>query len=129
MDRITRITTLHSGSLAQRVGTKGTAAPDATLAERRSTAWAGNSNSNSNGMTGLAGWTGLNRGSVSRPTSLPQRAQCERNGRSGRHSSRDVLPHSLGPGDTLPDAETVILPILPILAILSKPFRSSLAGR
>ena len=70
-------------------------------------------------MTGLAGWTGLNRGSVSRPTPLPQRAQDERNGRSGRHSPRDVFPHSLGPGDTLPDAQAVIFSILPILAILS----------
>jgi len=42
-----------------RVGPKGTAAPDATLAERRSNAWAGDSNGNRNGMTGLAGWTGL----------------------------------------------------------------------
>jgi len=33
---------------------------------------------------------------------------------------RDVFPHSLGPGDTLPDAETVIFSILPILAILSR---------
>ena len=29
------------------------------------------------------------------------------------------VPHSLGPGDTLPDAEAVIFSILPILAILS----------
>ncbi len=92
MDRINRMTTLQSGSLAQRVGTKGTAAPDATLAERRSNAWAGDSNGNRNGMTGLAGWTGLNRGSASRPTPLPQRARNEGNGRSGRHSPRDVFP-------------------------------------
>ena len=52
------------------------------------------------------------------PKAPPQRAQDERNGRSGRHSPRDVSPHSLGPGDTLPDAETVIFSILPILAIL-----------
>ena len=32
---------------------------------------------------------------------------------------RDVFLHSLGPGDTLPDAEAVIFSILPILAILS----------
>jgi len=30
-----------------------------------------------------------------------------------------VFLHSLGPGDTLPDAEAVIFSILPILAILS----------
>ena len=70
-------------------------------------------------MTGLAGWTGLNRGSVSRPTPLPQRAQDEGNSRSGRHAPRDVFLHSLGPGDTLPDAQAVIFSILPILAILS----------
>ena len=68
----------------------------------------------------MTGWTGLNRGSASRSTPLPQRAQDERNGRSGRHSPRDVSPHSLGRGDTLPDAEAVIFSILPILAILSR---------
>ena len=50
---------------------------------------------------------------------LPQRAEDEGNGRSGRHAPRDVFLHSLGPGDTLPDAEAVIFSILPILAILS----------
>ena len=50
---------------------------------------------------------------------LPQRAADEGNSRSGRHSPRDVFLHSLGPGDTLPDAEAVIFSILPILAILS----------
>ena len=50
---------------------------------------------------------------------LPQRAQDEGNGRSGRHGPRGVSPHSLGPGDTLLDADAVIFSILPILAILS----------
>ena len=39
---------------------------------------------------------------------------------------RDVFLHSLGPGDTLPDAEAVIVSILPILAILSQQFLSSI---
>ena len=50
----------------------------------------------------------------------PQRAQDEGNGRSGRHAPRGVSPHSLGPGDTLLDADAVIFSILPILAILSR---------
>ena len=53
------------------------------------------------------------------PKLLPQRVQYEGNGRSGRHSPRDVFLHSLGPGDTRPDAEAVIFSILPILPILS----------
>ena len=58
---------------------------------------------------------------------LPQRAADEGNSRSGRHSPRDVFLHSLGPGDTLPDAEAVIFSILPILAILSCGCRSAVA--
>ena len=36
---------------------------------------------------------------------------------------RDVFLHSLGPGGTLPDAESIIFSILAILAILSTQLR------
>ena len=61
---------------------------------------------------------------MSSSRSLPQRAEDEGNRGSGRHAPRDVFLHSLGPGDTLPDAEAVIFSILPILAILSCRCRS-----
>jgi len=45
-----------------------------------------NDNGNHNGMTGLAGWTGLNRGSVSRPT--PSRNEPGVRGTAARDANR-----------------------------------------
>ena len=91
------MTTLHSGLLTLLAENEGNSRtlPSPGASTRREASDGncdgdgdgdGNGNGNGNRRTGLAGWTGLNRGSVSRPTPLPQRAQDERNGRSGRHS-------------------------------------------
>ena len=89
------MTTLHSGLLtllAENEGNSRTLPSPGASTRREASDGSGNCNGDGNGngngnrRTGLAGWTGLNRGSVSRPTPLPQRAEEQGNCRSGRHS-------------------------------------------